>query len=461
MSIVLASGSPRRKELLEMLGIEDMKIIPAKGEEIPPEGAGPAELVVALATAKGREVAAQCAADDVIIAADTIVWHDGRVFGKPHSREQAATMLRSLSGRAHEVYTGVIVIKNGREVSGAERSVVHFRELSEDEIQRYIDTGEPMDKAGAVRARHRGRLLQRHGSAAVPSRRNAEGTGSGSALKEYLKKNGIRIGIIVAAAALIIGLGSAARNGKISLSQNAFGIFKSPIQKAMSSTVNWFNTIYGYLFDYDSLLADNESLRTQLAEAQQAARDGISASEENVRLREALNLRAKHTDYELESSKVVLWSSSNWSSSFTISKGASSGIEYGDPVITEYGALVGQVTELGETWATVSTLIDVDMSVGAFVGDTGTSGMVMGEFALMKNKQAKLTFLADGAQIFVGDEVLTSGQGGAFPQGLVIGTITAVQTEAGGQIEFGLVQPQCNFESLVQVFVIKSFEVVE
>ena len=69
MSIVLASGSPRRKELLEMLGIEDMKIIPAKGEEIPPEGAGPAELVVALATAKGREVAAQCAADDVIIAA--------------------------------------------------------------------------------------------------------------------------------------------------------------------------------------------------------------------------------------------------------------------------------------------------------------------------------------------------------------------------------------------------------
>ena len=92
-------------------------------------------------------------------------------------------------------------------------------------------------------------------------------------MKEYLKKNGIRIGIIVAAVALIIGLGSAARNGKISLGQNAFGIFKAPVQKAMSSTVNWFNTIYGYLFDYDSLLADNESLRTQLAEAQQAARE--------------------------------------------------------------------------------------------------------------------------------------------------------------------------------------------
>ena len=85
----------------------------------------------------------------------------------------------------------------------------------------------------------------------------------------------------------------------------------------------------------------------------------------------------------------------------------------------------------------------------------------MGEYSFMKNKQAKLTFLADGAHIYVGDEVLTSGNGGAFPQGLVIGTITAVQTEAGGQIEYGVVEPQVVFDSLVQVFVIKDFEVVE
>lgn len=161
MNMILASGSPRRKKLLEMLGVKNMKIIPAKGEEKAPEGLEPGELVKCLASAKGREVAALCGAEDVIIAADTIVWHDGRVFGKPHSREQAATMLRSLSGRAHEVYTGVIVIKNGREVSGAERSVVHFRELSEDEIQRYIDTGEPMDKSGAYGAQGKAALFVR------------------------------------------------------------------------------------------------------------------------------------------------------------------------------------------------------------------------------------------------------------------------------------------------------------
>jgi len=280
-------------------------------------------------------------------------------------------------------------------------------------------------------------------------------------LKEFLKKNGIRIAIIVVAVALIIGMSSAARGGDIGFFHNATGVIKAPVQKVLSSAVNWFNTIYGYLYEYDALLAENESLRTQLADAQQAARDGIDASEENQRLRELLNLRQKYTSYEMESSKIVLWSSSNWSSSFTISKGASSGIEKGDPVITEYGAVVGQITELGETWATVSTLIDVDMSVGAFVGTSGTSGMVMGEFALMRDKTAKLTFLADGAQIFVGDQVLTSGSGGAFPAGLVIGELTAVKTEAGGQIEYGIVVPQCDYESLVQVFVIKSFEVVE
>ena len=263
-------------------------------------------------------------------------------------------------------------------------------------------------------------------------------------MKEYLRKNGIRIGIIVAAVAVMIGFGAAARGGEIGFLQNATGVLEAPIKKVLSSTVNWFDTIYGYLYKYDALQAENESLRSQLADAQQSARDGIAASEENTRLRQLLELREKHTDYEMESCKVVLWSSSNWSSSFTISKGRSSGIELNDPVVTEYGVLVGQITELGETWATVSTIIDVDMSVGGYISSSGATA-----------------YLAEGAQIFVGDEVLTSGSGGAFPAGLLIGTISNIQTEAGGQIEYGIIKPECSFDTLVQVFVIKSFEVVE
>ena len=162
MSIVLASGSPRRKELLEMLGIEDMKIIPAKGEEIPPEGAGPAELVAALATAKGREVAAQCAADDVIIAADTIVVIDGRELGKPHTQQDAFDMLRLLSGRTHEVVTVLSVCRGERTESEAVVTRVTFRALTDEEIRAYIATGEPMDKAGSYGIQGYGAMFVSH-----------------------------------------------------------------------------------------------------------------------------------------------------------------------------------------------------------------------------------------------------------------------------------------------------------
>ena len=98
MNIILASSSPRRRELMEMLDAENLIILPARGEEVPPEHASGPELVKALALAKAREVAQRCAPEDLIIGADTIVWVDGRPFGKPHSEEEAARMLRRLSG---------------------------------------------------------------------------------------------------------------------------------------------------------------------------------------------------------------------------------------------------------------------------------------------------------------------------------------------------------------------------
>jgi len=159
MSIILASGSPRRKELLEMLGVKELKIIPAKGEESAPEGLEPGELVMALAAQKGREVKELCAADDVIIAADTIVWHDGGVYGKPRSTEHAKEMLRSLQGRAHQVYTGVCVIRGDSELMRYNMSHVRFRPMSEEEIDAYVATGEPMDKAGAYGAQGKGAIF--------------------------------------------------------------------------------------------------------------------------------------------------------------------------------------------------------------------------------------------------------------------------------------------------------------
>ncbi len=161
MNIVLASASPRRKELMEMLEVKNLIICPAKGAEIPPEHVSGGEYVKTLALSKAREVAALFGEEDVVIAADTVVWADGEAFGKPRCEEDAVRMLRRLSGDCHKVFTGVAVIHAGAETAEYEESTVRFRELSEEEIRRYIATGEPMDKAGAYAAQGRGALFVR------------------------------------------------------------------------------------------------------------------------------------------------------------------------------------------------------------------------------------------------------------------------------------------------------------
>lgn len=154
MAVILASASPRRKEILTMLGVRQFEVCPAKGEEHPPLGAAPEEIVMALAASKAREVAAARggAPEDVIIAADTIVWLDGQMLGKPKSPAEAEEMLLSLQGRTHEVYTGVAVIALGRESASFERTAVTFRPAQIAEIRAYVATGEPLDKAGAYGA---------------------------------------------------------------------------------------------------------------------------------------------------------------------------------------------------------------------------------------------------------------------------------------------------------------------
>ena len=150
MKMILASGSPRRKELLEMFRLENLHIIPAQGEEVPHPELSPDKLVRELSRCKAAEVAALHAeADDVVIGADTVVVLDNTVLGKPKDTADAKRMLSALSGRAHTVFTGVTVIRGDTVLSHAERTEVHFRPLSEDEIDRYIATGDPMDKAGS------------------------------------------------------------------------------------------------------------------------------------------------------------------------------------------------------------------------------------------------------------------------------------------------------------------------
>jgi len=158
MKIILASQSPRRRELLGRMGLSDFEIIPARGEETADPSLAPGELVEELSRRKAAEVSA-ARPEDLVIAADTVVAIDGRVLGKPRDRGEAAEMLSLLSGREHTVYSGLTLSRAGRTVTEHEATAVRFRTLSQGDIARYIATGEPMDKAGAYGIQGYGSVL--------------------------------------------------------------------------------------------------------------------------------------------------------------------------------------------------------------------------------------------------------------------------------------------------------------
>ena len=146
MQLILASQSPRRKELLGLFHIPFTVRIADIDETMDPAQA-PYDEVARVSLLKAKAVEAN--AEDVVIAADTIVVCDGKTLGKPHSEEEAAGMLRLLSGRDHQVMTGMTVLRGDTHKSITEVTDIHFRSLSENEIARYVASGEPMDKAGA------------------------------------------------------------------------------------------------------------------------------------------------------------------------------------------------------------------------------------------------------------------------------------------------------------------------
>ena len=146
MKLVLASKSPRRSEILKNAGI-DFTVRVADADETIPDGTKPEDAVVFLAARKA--LAVERADDETVLGADTIVVLDDKILGKPKDREDAYNMIKSLSGRVHSVFTGVCAVGNGMSLTFAEETKVEFYPLTEDEINEYISTDEPYDKAGA------------------------------------------------------------------------------------------------------------------------------------------------------------------------------------------------------------------------------------------------------------------------------------------------------------------------
>ncbi len=160
--IILASNSPRRKEILNNVGVE-FSVMGSDIEEIVREGERPESVVMALAFEKASDIASRIEDESIIVAADTIVYKDS-ILGKPRDEREAFDMLKSLSGKSHEVYTGFTVLRANTNLKITEyvKTTVVFKELDDETIRRYIETKEPMGKAGAY-------AIQGYGSTLIDS----------------------------------------------------------------------------------------------------------------------------------------------------------------------------------------------------------------------------------------------------------------------------------------------------
>ena len=255
-------------------------------------------------------------------------------------------------------------------------------------------------------------------------------------MREFLEKYGLRLLIITTACAVLISVLSfvSATSGFL---QNAVGVLTYPFRSAVTAVATWAEDKQRYYKDYSDLIAENEALR------------------------ELLELREQRRDLTFESAAVIDRESTNWTSALTLNRGTAHGVEKNDCVVSAEGDLVGVVSAVGYNWCTVLTVIDTDTELGARVFRTQEVAVAEGDLALMGEGKLKLSYLSADAQLLSGDVVTTSGLGGFYPGGLVIGTVESVRTGDDGLAQYAVLAPAARLGELSEVFIIKDFDIVD
>lgn len=261
-------------------------------------------------------------------------------------------------------------------------------------------------------------------------------------------------------AALALG-GSILLTGSTGPAASVLRVITTPLRNGMASVAGWLEDRYNYAFRYDQLEEENEALRQRIAELEEAARVGEDAIQENELLRELIGLTQRREDLVLESAMITARGATNWASTLTVSKGSNHGVEAGDCVIDQYSNLVGIITEVSYNSAELITVVDAGLEMGGLVARTDSAAILEGDFAYMIQGKLKLTYLPENTQLLAGDQVLTSGMGGVYPSGLVVGTIDEILTEPSGMGRYAVLTPAADLDSLREVFIIKDFDIVE
>ena len=264
--------------------------------------------------------------------------------------------------------------------------------------------------------------------------------------------------IILICLGLMVYSGATGRSNPVS---DGIGVVMAPLQKGVTKVANVISQGRAYFEGYDALEEENAELKKKVSELEQKERDADIALEENDRLRSLLGIQERNRSFKLQTAEVIARSPGEWATTISLDKGSNQGIAVNDLVITEEGNMVGYVSNVAPTYCDVTTVIDTNMQAGALVTRTREAAIAEGDYTLMSEGNLRLSYLEPDSDVVIGDTVETSGRGGVFPKGIMIGTIERVVPEDNGISNYAVIKPFVNVEKLTNFAIITDFEVNE
>ena len=273
-------------------------------------------------------------------------------------------------------------------------------------------------------------------------------------MKEFFKSIGFKIFAVVAAVLIGLIIYSATTGGYSTLPEAVSGVIVTPIQTAFSWVGNKVNDFFS---GFGNNRAEVEALQSEINELREQLVELDELRQRNERYEKILGLHEQHSDYTFAYGTVIARDPTEYYADFTVNAGALNGVSVGDPVVTAEG-VVGMVKEVGPTYSRVRTVLDPDTHAAAAVSRTGDTGYTSGSALLTLESKLCLNYLERTSGVVVGDTVITSGLGGVFPRGLLIGRVTAIHMEVDGTTMYAEVEPFVNLNNLTDVMIITSFD---
>ena len=232
----------------------------------------------------------------------------------------------------------------------------------------------------------------------------------------------------------------------------------APIRAGVSRLTDRAEQLYNYMFEYESLLAENQRLKDQLSAIEKEARQADAISRENDRLRALLEFQALNPEYDLVEGYIISWSSNDWSNSFTINRGEDAGIEVGMCAVTANGELVGLVDEVGINYSVIKSVLDSSLEISATIASSGYNGIVKGGYASGLDGYLRMNYLPSSSTIRNNDQVVTTGST-VYPRDLILGYVIDAGFGSTGVAKYALLEPAANISNLEQIFILTNYNI--